>query len=256
MKIAKKRWESDDGLYFNNVRFLQISTDEVYGSLGKEGYFTEDDLLKPNNPYSASKASADLLVHSYYQTHNFPSLITRCSNNYGPYQFPEKLIPLMINNILQGKKLPIYGDGLNVRDWLHVSDHCRAIDMITKKGKSGEVYNIGGNNEKTNIDIVKILIKEIKKILRENSSYKKAINTDLNNINQDLISFVKDRKGHDKRYAIDPSKIKKDIGWEATIKFEDGIINTIKWYLANQEWLQYVTSGEYADYYDAMYSNR
>jgi dTDP-glucose 4,6-dehydratase len=256
MKIAKKRWESDDGLYFNNVRFLQISTDEVYGSLGKEGYFTEDDLLKPNNPYSASKASADLLVHSYYQTHNFPALITRCSNNYGPYQFPEKLIPLMINNILQGKKLPIYGDGLNVRDWLHVSDHCRAIDMITKKGKSGEVYNIGGNNEKTNIDIVKILIKEIKKILRENSSYKKAINTDLNNINQDLISFVKDRKGHDKRYAIDPSKIKKDIGWEATIKFEDGIINTIKWYLANQEWLQYVTSGEYADYYDAMYSNR
>ena len=171
MNVATDIWKTSENQYLNGVRYLQISTDEVYGSLEADGYFTEEDKLKPNNPYSASKASADMLVRSYHKTYNFPALITRSSNNYGPYQFPEKLIPLMINNILQGKELPVYGDGLNVRDWLHVTDHCRAIDMVLKNGRPGEVYNIGGKNERTNIDIVKILIKEVKKIIRGSSTY-------------------------------------------------------------------------------------
>ena len=244
MNVAKDIWKTSENQYLNGVRYLQISTDEVYGSLEADGYFTEEDKLKPNNPYSASKASADMLVRSYHKTYNFPALITRSSNNYGPYQFPEKLIPLMINNILQGKELPVYGDGLNVRDWLHVTDHCRAIDMVLKNGRPGEVYNIGGKNERTNIDIVKILIKEVKKIIRGSSTYTGIAKTGLNQINQSLISFVEDRKGHDKRYAIDPTKINNEIGWKATINFDDGIVETIKWYLNNQEWLESVTSDD------------
>ena len=241
MNVAKDIWKTSENQYLNGVRYLQISTDEVYGSLEADGYFTEEDKLKPNNPYSASKASADMLVRSYHKTYNFPALITRSSNNYGPYQFPEKLIPLMINNILQGKELPVYGDGLNVRDWLHVTDHCRAIDMVLKNGRPGEVYNIGGKNERTNIDIVKILIKEVKKIIRDSSTYTGIAKTGLDQINQSLISFVEDRKGHDKRYAIDPTKINNEIGWKATINFDNGIIETIKWYLNNQDWLESVT---------------
>src|SRR6056297_14022 len=197
LNIAKDKWEKGERKYKDNVKFLQVSTDEVYGSLEEDGYFTEDNNLKPNSPYSASKTSADLLVRSFNETHNLPTLITRCSNNYGPYQFPEKLIPLMINNILKGEELPVYGDGLNVRDWIYVKDHCRAIDMVLEKGKSGEVYNIGGHNEKTNIDIVKILIKEIKRLLKDNKEYQKAANTELDNINEEFITFVKDRLGHD-----------------------------------------------------------
>jgi len=232
LNIAKDKWETGEREYKDEVKFLQISTDEVYGSLGKTGYFTEESNIQPNSPYSASKASADMLVRSYNETHNLPTLITRCSNNYGPYQFPEKLIPLMISKILNGEELPVYGDGLNVRDWLYVKDHCEAIDMVLKKGKVGEVYNIGGHNEETNIMIVKTLIEEIKKLLEENDEYKKAVNTNLNNINEDLIIFVKDRLGHDKRYAIDPSKIKKEIGWVPTIRFQEGIRKTIKWYMS------------------------
>jgi len=256
LNIAKDKWKTGEREYKDDVKFLQVSTDEVYGSLAKEGYFTEKTNIQPNNPYSASKTSADLLVRSYNETHNLPTLITRCSNNYGPYQFPEKLIPLMINNILNGEELPVYGDGLNVRDWLYVKDHCKAIDMVIEKGKTGEVYNIGGHNEETNIKIVKTLIKEINKLLKVNDEYKEVANTELNNINEDLITFVKDRLGHDKRYAIDPSKIKEEIGWEPTIMFEDGIIDTIKWYLDNQDWLKLITSGDYKNYYEEMYLER
>jgi len=256
LNIAKDKWETGEREYKDDVKFLQVSTDEVYGSLGNEGYFTEGTNIQPNSPYSASKASADMLVRSYNETHNLPTLITRCSNNYGPYQFPEKLIPLMINNILNGEELPVYGDGLNVRDWLYVKDHCKAIDMVLEKGEAGEVYNIGGHNEETNIKIVKTLIKEINKLLEENDEYKEVANIELNNINEDLITFVKDRLGHDKRYAIDPSKIKKEIGWEPTIMFEDGIIDTIKWYLDNQDWLKLITSGDYKNYYEEMYLDR
>jgi len=256
LNIAKDKWETGEREYKDDVKFLQVSTDEVYGSLGKEGYFTEETNIQPNSPYSASKASADMLVRSYNETHNLPTLITRCSNNYGPYQFPEKLIPLMINNILNGEELPVYGDGLNVRDWLYVKDHCKAIDMVLEKGKAGEVYNIGGHNEETNIKIVKTLIKEINELLKENDKYKEVANTELDNINEDLITFVKDRLGHDKRYAIDPSKIREEIGWEPTIMFENGIIDTIKWYLDNQDWLKLITSGDYKNYYEEMYNKQ
>lgn len=256
LNIAKDKWEVAEREYKDGVKFLQVSTDEVYGSLEEGGYFTEDTNLKPNSPYSASKTSADMLVRAFSETHNLPTLITRCSNNYGPYQFPEKLIPLMINNILNGEELPIYGDGLNVRDWLYVTDHCRAIDMVLEKGEAGEVYNIGGHNEETNIDIVKTLIKEIKQLLQNNEEYKEIANTELDNINEDLITYVKDRLGHDQRYAIDPTKIKEEIGWEPTIMFEDGIINTIKWYLDNRDWLELLTSGDYKNYYEEMYLNR
>jgi dTDP-glucose 4,6-dehydratase len=256
LNIAKDKWEIGEREYKDDVKFLQVSTDEVYGSLGKDGYFTEETNIQPNSPYSASKASADMLVRSFNETHNLPTLITRCSNNYGPYQFPEKLIPLMINNILKGKELPVYGDGLNVRDWLYVKDHCRAIDMVLEKGDSGEVYNIGGHNEETNIDIVKTLIEEINKLVKENEAYKEVASTSLDNINENLITFVKDRLGHDKRYAIDPTKIKEEIGWEPTIMFEDGIIDTIKWYLENRDWLELLTSGDYKNYYEEMYLNR
>jgi dTDP-glucose 4,6-dehydratase len=211
----------------NNIeRFVHVSTDEVYGSLGKEGYFTEDSPLAPNSPYSASKAGSDLLVRAYFHTFGFPGIITRCSNNYGPYQFPEKLIPLMISNALENKPLPVYGDGLNVRDWLYVQDHCRAIDEILSKGRPGEVYNIGGNNEWHNIDIVKLILKELGKP-------------------ESLISFVKDRLGHDRRYAIDAAKIKRELGWEPLVSFEEGIKATINWYIKNETWISRIKSGAY-----------
>lgn len=222
---------------YNIKKYLQVSTDEVYGSLGSEGYFTEETPLQANSPYSASKAGADLMVRAYGNTFNLPINITRCSNNYGPYQFPEKLIPLMISNALEDKKLPIYGDGKNIRDWLHVYDHCSAIDLVLHKGKLGEVYNIGGHNEKQNIEIVKLILKELDK-------------------DESLIEFVSDRLGHDRRYAIDSSKITRELGWTPKYTFETGIVETINWYLDNQDWMANVKSGEYQDYYEKMYNNR
>lgn len=218
-------------------KYIQVSTDEVYGSLGETGLFTEETPLAPNSPYSASKAGADLLVRSYHKTYGMHTMITRCSNNYGPYQFPEKLIPLMIINALHDKDLPVYGDGLNIRDWLYVDDHSSAIDLVLHKGKSGEVYNIGGNNEKTNIEIVKTILKELGKP-------------------ESLIKFVKDRPGHDRRYGIDATKIRNELGWKPETNFETGIKKTIKWYLDNQEWWENVISGEYLEYYKKQYRDR
>lgn len=218
-------------------KFVQISTDEVYGTLGETGLFTEKTPLAPNSPYSASKASADFLVRAYHNTYGMNTNITRCSNNYGPYQFPEKLIPLMIINALENKDLPVYGDGLNIRDWLYVEDHCIAIDLVIHKGKSGEVYNIGGNNERTNIDIVKTILKELGKP-------------------ESLIKFVKDRPGHDRRYGIDATKIRTELGWEPKTNFESGIKKTIDWYLNNRDWWENIISGEYQDYYKKQYGNR
>ena len=220
--------------YRDGVKFLQVSTDEVYGALGKTGMFVEMMPLQPNSPYSASKASADLLVRAYHETYGLPVNITRCSNNYGPYQFPEKLIPLMINNCLHDKSLPVYGDGMQVRDWLHVQDHCSAIATVLQKGQDGEVYNIGGNNEKANIEIVKLIIA--------------ALNKD-----ESLIQYVKDRPGHDRRYAIDNTKITTELDWAPSYTFEQGIEETIQWYLAHQQWIGEIVSGEYASYYEKMY---
>ena len=222
-------------------KFLHISTDEVYGALGPTGYFTEETPLNPHSPYSASKASSDLIVKAYHDTYGLNTNITRCSNNYGPYQFPEKLIPLMIHNALNHKELPVYGDGKQIRDWLYVEDHCKAIDMVYEKGKSGEVYNIGGHNEKENIEIVKLIIA----YLQEKTKDKE--------INEGLIKHVKDRLGHDRRYAIDPTKIKNELGWEPETGFEDGIKKTIDWYLDNQEWLKKVITGEYMEFYEKNY---
>ena len=222
-------------------KFLQISTDEVYGALGPTGYFTEETPLDPHSPYSASKASSDLIVKAYHDTYGLNTNITRCSNNYGPYQFPEKLIPLMIHNALNHKELPVYGDGKHVRDWLYVEDHCKAIDLVFEKGKSGEVYNIGGHNEKENIEIVKLIIT----CLQEKTKDKE--------INETLIKHVKDRLGHDRRYAIDPTKIKNELGWEPETRFEDGIKKTIDWYLENQEWMKKVITGEYMEFYEKNY---
>ncbi|SHH27095.1 dTDP-glucose 4,6-dehydratase [Thermosipho atlanticus] len=240
LDVAKKYWY-DGKSWKSGKKFLQISTDEVYGSLGPTGYFTEKTPLDPHSPYSASKASADLIVKAYHDTYKMPINITRCSNNYGPYQFPEKLIPLMIWNALNHKELPIYGDGRQIRDWLYVEDHCRAIDIVYEKGKIGEVYNIGGHNEKENIEIVKKIIE----ILREKTKDEK--------ISESLIKHVKDRPGHDRRYGIDPSKIKKELGWEPEIMFEEGIEKTIEWYLNNLEWVKRVISGEYMEFYEKHY---
>lgn len=256
LDISRNYWQISEDKYKEGVKYLQVSTDEVYGSLGDTGYFTEKTPLDPRSPYSASKASADMIVQAYIETYKFPANITRCSNNYGPYHFPEKLIPLIIKNILNGDKLPVYGDGKNVRDWLYVEDHCKAIDVVLNNGKLGEVYNVGGHNEKQNIEIVKIVIDTINKLMNENDEYKKVLDTDLENINYDLINYVTDRKGHDRRYAIDPTKITNELGWYPETKFEDGIVKTIKWYLENQEWVQDVTSGDYQKYYEQMYSNR
>ena len=218
-------------------KYIQISTDEVYGTLGKTGYFTEDTPLQPNSPYSASKAGGDLIARAYHETFGLPVNITRCSNNYGPYQFPEKLIPLMISNALEDKKLPLYGDGKNIRDWLHVHDHCSAIDLVLHEAKPGEVYNIGGNNEKQNIEIVKLILGELGK-------------------DESLIEFVTDRLGHDRRYAIDSTKIQEELSWKPEYTFEVGIRKTIQWYLDNQDWMSQVKSGQYQQYYERMYSGR
>ncbi len=242
LNCAKNSWQIGEDKYKENHKFIQVSTDEVYGSLGEEGYFTETTPLSPHSPYSSSKASADLFVKAYFDTYKMPVNITRCSNNYGPYQFPEKLIPLMINNTLSGKKLPVYGDGLQIRDWLYVEDHVKAIELTVQKGVYGEIYNIGGNNEKTNIDIIKNIINCINEETGKNIDY-------------NIIEYVKDRKGHDRRYAIDASKIENKLGWYPETKFEDGIKKTIKWYLDNAKWLNNITSGSYKDYYKQMYEN-
>jgi dTDP-glucose 4,6-dehydratase len=244
------------------VRYHQVSTDEVYGSLGAEGYFTEQTPLCPHSPYSASKTGADLFVMAYHDTYKMPVSITRCSNNYGPYHFPEKLIPLIIKNILEGKKLPVYGDGSNVRDWLYVEDHCKAIDMVVRRGRPGEVYNVGGHNEKTNLEIVKLTIATIRRLMDEQPDYRKTLKKQVRDgkggividwISDDLITFVKDRLGHDQRYAIDPAKITAELGWTPETRFEEGIVKTIIWYLDNQAWVEEVTSGDYQHYYERMY---
>lgn len=236
---AKEAW----GNHFDGKKFYHISTDEVYGSLGETGFFYEDTAYDPRSPYSASKASSDHLVRAFYHTYNLPIVISNCSNNYGPNHFPEKLIPLCINNILHGKELPIYGKGENVRDWLFVEDHARAIDDILHKGKNGETYNIGGHNEWTNIDLIRLLCDQMdEKLGKEKGT------------SQKLITFVKDRAGHDMRYAIDATKIEKELGWLPSVTFEQGLEKTITWYLENEVWLKNVTSGDYAGYYDKMYS--
>ncbi|HEY4744515.1 MAG TPA: dTDP-glucose 4,6-dehydratase [Desulfuromonadaceae bacterium] len=242
LEESRKHWQS--GLVAD-FRFLQISTDEVYGSLGESGYFTESTPLAPNSPYSASKAGADLLVRAYHETYGMPTLNTRCSNNYGPYHFPEKLIPLLIHNIINKKPLPVYGDGLNVRDWLHVRDHAAAVETVLKQAAPGSVYNIGGNNEWRNIDIVNLVCDLLDARLGRPVGE-----------NRRLITFVKDRPGHDRRYAIDAARLKRDLSWEPAYTFETGIAETIDWYLANQEWVGEVTSGAYRDYYIQQYGDQ
>ena len=275
LEVSKKFWsigkdENGYPVYKERKKFLHISTDEVYGSLSKdyteakelvlndrvkkvaEGrknlktygdkFFTEETPLDPRSPYSASKTSSDMIVRAYAETYKFPMNITRCSNNYGPYQFPEKLIPLIIKNILEGKKLPVYGDGSNVRDWLYVKDHNKAVDMVINNGRLGEVYNIGGFNEERNINIVKLTIDTIAKIMKEEPEYRRVLKTDVTKISYDLISYVQDRLGHDARYAIDPEKIVIELGWYPETSFDEGIEQTIRWYLDNQEWIEKVLS--------------
>ena len=275
LEASKKFWsigrdENGYPVYKEGKKFLHISTDEVYGSLSKdyteakelvlddrvkkvaEGrknlktygdkFFTEETPLDPRSPYSASKASSDMIVRAYAETYKFPMNITRCSNNYGPYQFPEKLIPLIIKNILEGKKLPVYGDGSNVRDWLYVKDHNKAVDMVINSGRLGEIYNIGGFNEEKNINIVKLTIDTIAKIMKEEPEYRKVLKTGIENISYDLISYVQDRLGHDARYAIDPEKIVTELGWYPETSFDEGIEKTIRWYLDNQEWIEKILS--------------
>ncbi|NBD26688.1 dTDP-glucose 4,6-dehydratase [Paenibacillus glycinis] len=222
---------------FKVRKFVQVSTDEVYGTLGDTGLFSETTPLAANSPYSASKAGADLLVRAYHETFGLPVNITRCSNNYGPYQFPEKLIPLMIQNALADKQLPVYGDGLNVRDWLYVEDHCKAIDLVIREGATGEVYNVGGNNERNNLQVVRTILQELGKP-------------------ESLITYVTDRPGHDRRYAIDASKIRTQLGWQPKYNYESGIVETIRWYLSNQAWMEQVKSGGYRDYYEMQYGER
>ena len=270
LDAARRAWvtgkdEQGYPLWRKGVRYHQVSTDEVYGSLGAEGYFTEQTPLCTHSPYSASKTSADLVVMAYHDTYHMPVSITRCSNNYGPYHFPEKLIPLIIKNILEGKKLPVYGDGSNVRDWLYVEDHCKAIDMVVREGREGEVYNVGGHNEKTNLEIVRLTIATIRRLMTEQPALRSVLkkqvkapdgSIDTSWINDDLITFVKDRLGHDQRYAIDPSKIAAELGWTPETPFEQGIVKTIEWYLAHQDWVEQVTSGDYQHYYERMYTGR
>ncbi|MEG1999087.1 MAG: dTDP-glucose 4,6-dehydratase [Bacteroidales bacterium] len=290
LECAKRAWttgkdEKGYPIYKPGKKYLQVSTDEVYGSLSKDyedarpliiedvevkkvvsgrdnihtygkEFFTETMPLDPRSPYSASKTGADLIVKAYYETYKMPVNITRCSNNYGPYHFPEKLIPLIIKNILEGKKLPIYGKGDNVRDWLYVGDHAKAIDMVLNGGIVGEVYNIGGFNEETNINIVKLIIDTISRLMKEEPSYCKALKTPIENINYSLITYVGDRLGHDMRYAIDPSKTARELGWYPETPFKQGIEKTVRWNLENQDWINEVVSGEYQKYYDQMYKNR
>jgi len=290
LENAKKAWtvskdENGYPVYREGVKYLQVSTDEVYGSLSKDydkaidlviddeevkkvvknrtnlktygkNFFTEKTSLDPRSPYSASKASADHIVIAYGETYKMPINITRCSNNYGPYHFPEKLIPLMIKNVLEGKKLPVYGKGDNVRDWLYVEDHCKGIDLVLRNADIYEIYNIGGFNEEQNINIVKLVIDILKEEIENNDEYKKVLKTDLQNINYDLITYVQDRLGHDMRYAIDPSKIARDLGWYPETDFETGIRKTVKWYLEHQDWVNEVVSGDYQKYYEEMYGNK
>ena len=239
LDAAKRCWSDEPDnkycrTYRPGVRFLQVSTDEVYGTLGKTGFFTETTPLAPNSPYSASKASADLIVRAYHETYGLPVNITRCSNNYGPYQFPEKLIPLMIHNCTKNRALPVYGDGMQIRDWLYVEDHCSAINTVLCKGRAGEVYNVGGNNEKANIDIVRLILARMGK-------------------DESLIEHVQDRPGHDRRYAIDNIKITTELGWSPSYTFDTGIAQTIDWYLSHSDWMTHVTSGDYMGYYSKMY---
>ena len=289
LENAKKAWtvakdENGYPIYKDGVKYLQVSTDEVYGSLSKDydtaidlviddeevkkvvknrtnlktygkKFFTEKTSLDPRSPYSASKASADHIVIAYGETYKMPINITRCSNNYGPYHFPEKLIPLMIKNVLEGKKLPVYGKGDNVRDWLYVEDHCKGIDLVLRNADIYEIYNIGGFNEEQNINIVKLVIDILREEIENNDEYKKVLKTDLKNINYDLITYVQDRLGHDMRYAIDPSKIARDLGWYPETDFETGIRKTVKWYLEHQDWVNEVVSGDYQKYYEEMYGN-
>ena len=284
LENAKKAWtiakdENGYPVYKDGVKYLQVSTDEVYGSLSKDydtaidlvidddevkkvvknrtnlktygkKFFTEKTALDPRSPYSASKASADHIVIAYGETYKMPINITRCSNNYGPYHFPEKLIPLMIKNVLEGKKLPVYGKGDNVRDWLYVEDHCKGIDLVLRNADIYEIYNIGGFNEEQNINIVKLVIDILREEIENNDEYKKVLKTDLQNINYDLITYVQDRLGHDMRYAIDPSKIARDLGWYPETDFETGIRKTVKWYLEHQDWVNEVVSGDYQKYYE------
>ena len=244
LQAAKLYWESlPEG--YEGKRFYHISTDEVYGSLALDSeLFREDTPYSPHSPYSASKASSDHFVRAYHDTYGMPTIVTNCSNNYGPYQFPEKLIPLFINNIRQRKPLPVYGKGENVRDWLYVEDHARAIDLIFHKGKIAETYNIGGFNEWKNIDLIKVIIKTVDRILGNPEGHSLS-----------LITYVTDRLGHDARYAIDSTKLQKELGWEPSLQFEEGIEKTVRWYLDNQEWIDNIISGEYQKYYDSMYSN-
>ncbi|MCA6439700.1 MAG: dTDP-glucose 4,6-dehydratase [Sediminibacterium sp.] len=241
LNIARNKWKGE----YDKHRFYHISTDEVYGSLGEEGLFKETTPYDPNSPYSASKAASDHFVRAYRETYHMQTVVSNCSNNYGPYHFPEKLIPLFINNIIQEKPLPVYGDGLYTRDWLYVKDHALAIDLVFHQGVDGETYNIGGFNEWKNIDLVKLLCKIMDEKLGRATGY-----------SEKLITYVKDRPGHDRRYAIDASKINKELGWKPTVTFEEGLAETIDWYLSNTEWLQNVTSGNYQHYYQSMYSNR
>jgi len=270
LDAARKAWVTGKDAtgyptWRKGIRFHQVSTDEVYGSLGAEGYFTETTPLDPRSPYSASKTSADLFVRAYADTYKMPISITRCSNNYGPYHFPEKLIPLIIKNILEGKSLPVYGNGTNVRDWLYVEDHCKAIDLVLHKGRAGEVYNVGGHNEKQNIEIVRLTIRTIRELMTEHPEYRKVLKKQvigadgqisIDWINDSLITFVKDRLGHDQRYAIDPTKITRELGWTPETTFEVGIVKTIRWYLEHQQWVEDITGGEYMKYYEKMYDNR
>lgn len=245
LQRAKEAWyDPGQKTWKRGKKYIQVSTDEVYGALGPEGFFTEGTPLDPHSPYSASKASADYFVKAFHDTYGMPVNITRCSNNYGMYQFPEKLIPLMINNAKEHRPLPVYGDGLQIRDWLFVEDHCKAIDLVASGGRPGEVYNIGGHNERTNIFIVQTIISQLSERLQDPE------------INESLIRHVEDRLGHDRRYGIDPSKIRSELGWYPETPFEVGIVKTIDWYLANQEWMKRVTSGEYQKYYEEMYKNR
>ena len=241
LQVAKNYWNTN----FENKLFYHVSTDEVYGSLGEEGFFTEDTKYDPHSPYSASKASSDHFVRAFHDTYGLPTVISNCSNNYGSYQFPEKLIPLFINNIIHNKPLPVYGKGENIRDWLFVDDHARAIDIIFHNGKLGDTYNIGGFNEWKNIDLIKVMIKTVDRLLgREEGTSEK------------LITYVKDRAGHDLRYAIDSKKLKNELGWEPSLQFEEGIEKTVQWYLNNKKWLERVTSGNYQEYYKKNYTNK
>lgn len=283
LEACRQAWQTADGGR-KDRRFLQVSTDEVYGSLERDcpegeafdipeplasasggrtkataygtGFFTEDTPLQPRSPYSSSKASADMIVQAYNHTYGLPTLITRCSNNYGPYQFPEKLIPLIINNVLNGEKLPVYGDGTNVRDWLYVGDHCAAIDTVLRRGTPGRVYNIGGFNEQRNIDIVRMIIDEIRALVQSDARYRSLLADPAKLPDHSLISYVTDRPGHDARYAIDPGRTARELGWAPRTPFASGLPLTVRWYLDNRQWVKRITDGDYRAYYDHMYGSR